>query len=885
MPETLAHYGTPRRSGRYPWGSGENPYQGHQSFRMEVQEMKKSGMTEKAIAEHFGISTTQLRARNAIAKNEKRKADEAMALRLKDKGYSNVAIGQRMGINESSVRALLDPAMKERSDILQSTAQALRDSVDKNGYIDVGAGVELWMGVKQTKLNTAVAMLQEEGYTVHYVKVKQLGTGNETTIKVLAPPGTPYSEVCKHAYDIKPGIKYTEDGGRTWQTLKPPSSVDSKRIKINYAEDGGIDKDGVIEIRRGVQDLYMGNSKYAQVRIAVDGTHYLKGMAMYADDLPSGVDIRFNTSKHKGTPLKSDDSSVESVLKRMKDDPTNPFGAQYKQVHQNGDPKKPLSALNLVNEEGSWDTWSKSLSSQFLSKQSSKLAKEQLSKGLKDKVKAFDEISSLTNPTLKKKLLLTLGDEADSAAVDLKAAALPRQRTQVILPLKSLKDNEIYAPNFKHGETVVLVRHPHGGIFEIPQLKVNNKNKEGNRLLRQAKDAVGITAKVAQKLSGADFDGDTVLVIPNNSGKIKIAPSLAKLKHFDPKESYPGYPGMKVMTKRQKGQEMGKISNLITDMTIKGANQDEIARAVRHSMVVIDAEKHKLNYKQSELDNGISALKAKYQGGANHGASTLISRAGAKVYLPQRKERRFSKGGPIDPATGRKMYEPTNSSFINKEGKLVINRTKSTRMAEALSAKELVSKEHTQIESIYADYADSMKRLGNRARKEAMKQKPIARSASAQRVYAKEVSSLKSKLNVALKNAPLERRAQLIANDIITKKKKANPDLDSEDLKKLKGQALTEARARAGAGKQQIHISTKEWNAIQAGAVSPSTLSRILDHADLDEVKKLATPKNKPLMSPSKVARANALLDSGHTQSEVAQVLGVSLSTLKSSLN
>lgn len=25
--DELEHYGTPRHSGRYPWGSGENPYQ------------------------------------------------------------------------------------------------------------------------------------------------------------------------------------------------------------------------------------------------------------------------------------------------------------------------------------------------------------------------------------------------------------------------------------------------------------------------------------------------------------------------------------------------------------------------------------------------------------------------------------------------------------------------------------------------------------------------------------------------------------------------------------------------------------------------------------------------------------------------------------------
>ena len=52
---------------------------------------------------------------------------------------------------------------------------------------------------------------------------------------------------------------------------------------------------------------------------------------------------------------------------------------------------------------------------------------------------------------------------------------------------------------------------------------------------------------------------------------------------------------------------MGKISNLITDMTLLGASEDKLARAVRHSMVVIDDEKHHLDYKQSEKDNNIAA--------------------------------------------------------------------------------------------------------------------------------------------------------------------------------------------------------------------------------------------------------------------------------------
>lgn len=870
----LEHYGTPRHSGRYPWGSGKTPFQRTQDFRATVQKLKKDGLSETEIARELGISTTQLRARVAIAKNEKRKADESMAMRLKDKGYSNVKIGERMGINESSVRDLLNPTLQERADILRNTANALKEAVEEKNYIDIGAGTELYLGVKNTKLRTAVAMLEEEGYKIQYVKVEQLGTGKETTIKVLTKEDVPYSELSKHRYEIEPPTCYSEDGGRTFGKIEPPKSISSKRVAVAFAEDGGNEKDGVIELRRGVDDISLGGSKYAQVRIAVDGSHYLKGMAMYADDLPDGVDIRFNTSKHKGTPLKATDKNVESVFKEMKPDKNNPFGALI---------RRQKGVINIVNEEGAWDNWSRTLSSQFLSKQPLSLAKRQLGIDLDFRKEQLDEIMALTNPVVKKKLLKTFADEADSAAVHLKAAAMPRQRTQVILPIKSLKDNEIYAPNFRNGENVVLVRHPHGGIFEIPELTVNNRNKEGKSILGQAIDAVGINSRVAARLSGADFDGDSVLVIPNKNGAIKSHSSLKALKDFDPKEAYSGYKGMKVMTKKQKGQEMGKVSNLITDMTIKGAGFDEIARAVRHSMVVIDAEKHKLNWKQSEIDNGIKALKEKYQGGANKGASTLISKASSEARVAERKDRPISLGGSIDPATGKKMYVETGNSYISKKtGKEVFKTTKSTKMYEVSDAHKLSS--GTKMEEAYANYANECKALGNKARKASLNVPSMKYSKSAKETYASEVSSLAAKLNVAKKNAPLERKAQLIANQIIKTKKELNPDMDAEDLKKIKGQALIDARSKTGAHKQRITISDKEWAAIQAGAVSEATLSSILDNTDLDKIKKLATPRSEPKVSSAKLARAKTLLKAGNTQSEVADFLGIPLSTLKEAL-
>lgn len=870
----LMHYGILRKSGRYPWGSGETQSARHKSFLDHVENLRRQGLSEPEIARGMGITTTQLRAAKSIAKNEQKQADIAMAQRLKDKGYSNVAIGERMGIRESSVRALLAPGQKEKADILETTSNMLKDQVAKKRYIDIGSGVENHIGISQTKLNTAVVRLREEGYPVYYVKVPQLGTGQNLTVKVLVAPGTPYSEVYKNRHEIKQIVETSDDGGRTFLGIQKPLSVSSKRVAVRYAEQGGADLDGVIYVRPGVSDLSLGAARYAQVRIAVDDTHFLKGVVMYKDDLPNGVDIMFNTNK-------SDTGNKLDAMKSMKNDEDNPFGSVVRQLV---DPstKKVTSAMNIVYEEGDWDNWSKSLSAQVLSKQSPTLAKTQLDMTFERKKNELDEIKSLTNPAVRKKLLESYADDADSSAVHLKAAALPRQRTQVILPINSMKETEVYAPNFRDGERVVLIRFPHGGTFEIPELTVNNRSPEAKKLLGRATDAVGINSKVAERLSGADFDGDTVLVIPNNHGKIKTASALAGLKGFDPKSAYPEYEGMKKMTPRRKATEMGVISNLITDMTIRGASASELARAVRHSMVVIDAEKHTLNYKQSAIDNGIAQLKQKYQGSARSGASTLISRAGAEIRVPDRKPRSAANGGPVDRTTGRKVYEPTDETFVDRNGKTVIKTVKSQKLAETDDAHTLSS--GTPIEKVYAEHSNKLKALANEARKVAVNTDALPYSPSANAAYAKEVATLQSKLNVAIKNRPLERQAQILANTVVQTKRAANPDMDAAELKKIKAQALEEARTRTGAKKQRIEISPSEWAAIQAGAISNHKLVQILNNADLDKVKELATPRVTVVMTPAKKTRAQAMLNSGYTQAEVADALGVSLSTLKTTI-
>lgn len=887
----LYHYGTPRHSGRYPWGSGKNP-QRNRTFLQRADDLKKQGLTDTEIAKAFDMSTGQYRAMRSIASNEKKKEDIKRVLTLKDKGYSNTAISRELGIPESTVRNYLDPTFQARRDKASLLADKLKEQVEERTYLDVGEGVNTQLGVTQEQMKAAISILEQQGYTYHRISVPQASDPTQkTNVVVLTKNDIPYGEVMANRDKISSpeGIKF-EDYGNAVRELEKPKNIDSKRIEIRYAEDGGKEKDGVIELREGVKDLDLGAGRYAQVRIAVDGTHYLKGMAVYGTNMPDGVDIIFNTNKTK-------DVAKMDVLKEMKKnkqtgeiDLENPFGASIKD--QRG-------ALNIVNEDEDWEKWSKNLSSQFLSKQSPDLAKRQLDQVYKEKKAEFDEICELTNPVIKRQLLESFADDCDSSAVHLKAAALPRQAAHVILPVTSLKDNEVYAPNYQNGEELALVRFPHGGVFEIPRVRVNNKNEEGRQILGNAKTAIGINAHVAQQLSGADFDGDTVVVIPTKGQKIRTSSPLEGLKNFDPSEKYPAYEGMPKTgpsTGFHKQQEMGKVSNLITDMTIKGATPDEISRAVRHSMVVIDAEKHNLDWRASEVDNGIKELKAKYQGGPNKGASTLISRASSDDYVNDRKEIRSVK--LMTPSEqkrymeGEIIYRDTGKMKQQKDGTFKLQKEKSTKMAEKKDAYELSS--GTVMESVYADHANKLKALANAARKEQrFNTGRLIQNPSARESYAEERSSLISKLNVAKKNAPLERQAQLIASVKSSQRIKANPDLDKDDKKKIRSQEISRARKIVGTKSRNpnnpnslsIRITDREWAAIQAGAISDSMLTEIIRYTNLDDLKQRATPRSNRGLSSSTISRARALLNKGYTYSEVAQDLGVSVSTLNKELS
>lgn len=935
--EVLEHYGMPRRSGRYPWGSGDEPYQHSRDFLGRVEEMRKSGFTytdsetgkrytgDNAIAKSLGYSSTDFRTVYAIAKDARRTDDVATAKRLKEKEGMNISeIGRKMGINESSVRSLLNSDRESRMKQARDTADFLKERVDssRHGMIDVGNGVEKELRISKEKLDQALFMLQAEGhYEVYSGRFDQVtNKGQMTTQKVLCKPGTEHKDI--YQLDKIDTVKdyISRDDGKTFEKkFHYPESMDSKRLKIRYAEDGGVERDGLVQLRPGVPDLSLGESRYSQVRIMVDNKKYIKGMAVYGDpkDFPPGVDVIFNTNKHK-------DKSKLEVLKDIKSDPDNPFGSLIKDADQGGQywytdksGKKKLGLINKRSDEGDWTEWKDALPSQFLSKQTKSMAEKQLGIAKANKEEEFAEIMALTNPTIKKYYLNKFAQSCDSAAVHMKAAALPGQKYHVILPMTTMSDREVYAPNYADGTKLALIRYPHGGTFEIPIVTVNNKNREGIKMIgKTSVDAIGINSKVAERLSGADFDGDTVMCIPTGNGKVKVAnkPPLKELEGFDNKLEYGTVMkigsdkkehyyrnGNEVQIMKKTDTEMGRISNLITDMTLLGADDHEIARAVKHSMVVIDAEKHKLDYKASEKDNNISALMKKYQGKARGGASTIVSRGSGEKDVVKRQ------GTPKINQKGKDWYDPSRPEgaliyrkaddadyIVTKVNKrtgetteVVKTRTqKSTKMAETDDAMTLVSERKHPMELVYAEYANSMKAMGNKARTEMVNTGKIAYNRDAKRKYENEVESLTEKLRKAELNTVRERTANRMAAATVAAKKKAAEDagekLKSKDIKKAGQVALTKYREEVGSiarKERNIIINDKEWEAIQSGAISETTLKRILNNCDPDSLRQRAMPKESKTLTTAKMNRIKAM-SASYTIAQIADKLGVSTSTV-----
>lgn len=946
-------YGTPRHSGRYPWGSGKNPYQSLMSFQKRVYQMRKEGKSDKEIRKSFdNMSTGKFVARMQAAKDAQWKYNAKVVRRMSEAGVAGRAISRKTGIPEATVRQYLKSNSQTEANRYKSgdLADTLRANVDKLGFVDVGKGVASILStpenpVTDARMKSVLAQLEESGYKVYSdVNFKQSGTRQWTPMKVLVKDDVSKGDVVRAILDAKvglpskepgstEGVVHDEDGRVVSKGPVAPASIDSKRIFIKYNEEGGLEKDGLIEIRRGVPDLDLGKAHYAQVRIAVNSDEnanglYIKGMAAYSDDVPAGYDILVNSNKHVGAPL-------DKVLKPMTGDPANPFKASIKGEDRlikfqkyYTDPEtgeKKLSAINVVNEEGDWDTWSRNLSSQFLSKQSTGLIHDQLKEAYDIKKSEFDEIMSIKNPTIRKEFLSEFADSCDSSSWKLKGAPLPGQATQVLLPLTTLKEGTVYAPRYPDGTEMVLVRFPFAATFESPRVRNDLSNAEGKKLIgTESVEAIGVSPRTRMQMSGADCDGDTVLAIPDPDHRISTRPFQQALIDFqneiDKFENPPGKLETKNNPKFKKGFEMGSVSNLITDMTLRGAPDEHIIRAIKHSMVVIDAQKHNYDWEASEKEFGIRELKKLYQGGEKAGASTLISRRKTKEYVGERKDGNYiydpetgrSKKQYVDPETGEKLYRETGRTYrkvrpiIDPEtkepikdpvtgkvkyeeyGKDVVATTKVYKMLNTDDAYTLTSggskkNPGTQREAIYAEAANAYKRLGNEARKESEAISEVSQDKAAAKEYAVEVASIKAKILEAKKNKPFERQAQMLAK-VYYENGKDDARTEEED-RKLQARSLMRARDEVGSKKKYVVLTDREREAVEKNALPHTVVHELYKESNKDKLKSTFMPRDADPIPAVKVAWARSAIRSGNSIGEVAEQLDVSPSTLSKLLN
>ena len=976
--EYLEHYGTKRHSGRYPWGSGDDPYQHEdwyskygekysydspKAWMKDVDRLEKEGLSATELAKAFDFkSSVGYRAAKRAAGVKIRNDERDQAIAYQKEGKSGREIARLLGYpSESSIRALLNEQTNQNKNRIFQVAEILKKAVDEHEMVDVGEGSEQFLGITQETLEQALYILQAEyGYNIKARSIpQQTNPGQMTRQRVAVGPDAPNDILYHLTPDHMPvtlkDYGNNPDNGQA-MNVKPafmkPSVLARNRLEIKYGDEGGAERDGLIEIRPGVQDLSLGDSNYSQVRIAVadekgEPKYYLKGMAVYNKDLPKGIDVRINSNKPRyqedpkthrkildenGKPLLTPDKKALKELKRFEKgdqkgeiDWKNPFGSAIKSIADGGqylytDKKTGEEKLGLIHkraDEGDWLDWSKTLPAQFLAKQNLKLIKRQLKATIEEKVAEFEEVKNITNPVVKQKLLADLASGLDSQAVHLKAAALPRQKYEVLLPVPSLQDNEVFATNFNDGDKIALVRFPHQGPFEIPILTVNNKNKEALEMMgTQSQDAVGINSYNASILSGADFDGDTVIAIPiNDEINITRKDPLPGLKGFEPKNEYPpkykldkdgnevldanGDPIIvsKVMTKEGLQSQMGQATNLVTDMILGNASDEELAMAVKHAQVVVDSPKHKLDFKQSEKDNHIADLKKKYQAhdimtfddktgtwvpkkGSNS-AATLLSAAKAQKTVP--KHLGYQK---IDPETGKLVwtrpgYEQV--TFTDKKTGEVKTKYKTQRsnwMSDTDDAMTLVRNPNNPIEVAYAEYANSLKALANEVRKEKMATPNLQYSPEAAKKYAEQVNSLEVSLKQAQMNRPREREAQLLAHIMFEEEKAKYVEngevLEKEEEKKLHDRLIKEARAICGAARYEIPISDKEWEAIQAGALTHTKVSKILDRANPDSIKQRATPRKQFEWTNAKENIAKSMASAGWTTAEIAQRIGAS---------
>ena len=203
-----------RGSGRYPFGSGERAHQHSWDTLTRINKLKAQGMSDKEIAKAMGWTmevydkktkqmttegnTSRYKAEKEIAVHEVAmdKYDEVTWYRTHNdpktgKPYTTSEIARLMGFkNESSLRSFEESSKFSSESPIFKAAEQVKANIERTGYLDVGKGTNLYLGITDDRMKTVLAVLEKEGYqVVNDVQVKQLNGGdNYTTRKILVAP-------------------------------------------------------------------------------------------------------------------------------------------------------------------------------------------------------------------------------------------------------------------------------------------------------------------------------------------------------------------------------------------------------------------------------------------------------------------------------------------------------------------------------------------------------------------------------------------------------------------------------------------------------------------------------------------------------------------------
>ena len=176
-----------------------------------------------------------------------------------------------------------------------------------------------------------------------------------------------------------------------------------------------------------------------------------------------------------------------------------------------------------------------------------------------------------------------------------------------------------------------------------------------------------------------------------------------------------------------------------------------------------------------------------------------------------------------------------------------------------------------------------MKSLANEARKAHLtaKYETPKKNPTAAKAYEQEVSHLKYQLNEAKKNAPIERRAQALAQSVVElERQNSGGQMSKGEYSKRLDRELKRSREILGAKRYQMDISPKEWEAIQSGAVPKTTQEEIFKYADAAILREYAMPKEKKGLDKSYISLAKSMAKRGYTLQEIADRFDVSPSTI-----